>query len=180
MRARFALLLPLAGLAACSEDFQHRPDGPATAPAVVPVDATLPEGAPVAKPVTVVTPKLTAGGGAGLPLARPAAAKAEAYDQTTKEEKAAAVAPVKAGEQKLGSTVASLGNPTEQGFWIKTPLVKAPAKGRLAVPATGKSVNVDLLPLAGGASGGSQVSLAALQMLGVSLTGLPRLDVFRQ
>lgn len=180
MRARFALLLPLAGLAACSEDFRHQPDGPVTAAVVTPAETTPAEGAPAVKPVKVVTPKLTAGGGGGLPLARPAAAKAEAYDQTTKEEKAAAVAPVKTGEQKLGSTVASLGNPTEQGFWIKTPLVKTAGKGRLAVPATGKSVNVDLLPLVGGASGGSQVSLAALQMLGVSLTGLPRLDVFKQ
>lgn len=184
MRARFALILPLAALAACSDEFRHQPDGPASgaaeATASTKPDTGAADAAPAVKPVKVVTPKLTVSGSGGLPLARPAAARAEAYDRTTKEEKAAAAAPAKSGEQKLGSTIASLGNPTEQGFWIKTPLVKAPAKGRLAVPATGKTVNVDLLPLGGGASGGSQVSLAALQMLGVSLTGLPRLDVFKQ
>ena len=100
-----------------------------------------------------------------------------ALDTTTAAEKAAAAKPV-AGGGKLGSTVASLGDATEGGFWIKTPLAKAPAKGRVVNPANGKSANVDLQPLGGGAAG-SQISLAAMQALGVALTDLPTLEVWQ-
>ncbi len=100
-------------------------------------------------------------------------------DTTTAAQKAAAAKPAEVPETRLGSTVASLGDPTEGGFWIKTPLVKTRGVGRLVNPANGKSAKVDLIPLDGPASGGSQVSLPALQLLGVSLTDLPTLDVFR-
>ena len=100
-----------------------------------------------------------------------------ALDTTTAAEKAAAAKPV-AGGGKLGSTVASLGDATEGGFWIKTPLAKAPAKGRVVNPANGKSANVDLQPLSGGGAG-SQLSLAAMQALGLSLTDLPEVDVWQ-
>lgn len=100
-----------------------------------------------------------------------------ALDTTTAAEKAAAAAPATGGG-KLGSTVASLGDATEGGFWIKTPLVKAAAKGRVVNPANGKSANVDLQPLAGGGAG-SQLSLAAMQALGVSLTDLPDIEVWQ-
>ena len=100
-----------------------------------------------------------------------------ALDTTTAAEKAAAAKPV-AGGGKLGSTVASLGDATEGGFWIKTPLAKAPAKGRVVNPANGKSANVDLQPLSGGGAG-SQWSLAAMQALGLSLTDLPEVEVWQ-
>ena len=100
-----------------------------------------------------------------------------ALDTTTPAEKAAAAAPAAAGG-KLGSTLASLGDATEGGFWIKTPLAKAAAKGRVVNPANGKSANVDLQPLAGGGAG-SQLSLAAMQALGVSLTDLPEIEVWQ-
>ena len=100
-----------------------------------------------------------------------------ALDTTTPAEKAAAAKPV-AGGGKLGSTVASLGDATEGGFWIKTPLAKAPAKGRVVNPANGKSANVDLQPLSGGGAG-SQLSLAAMQALGLSLTDLPEVEVWQ-
>lgn len=100
-----------------------------------------------------------------------------ALDTTTAAEKAAAAAP-STGGGKLGRTVASLGDATEGGFWIKTPLVKAPAKGRVVNPANGKSANVDLQPLSGGGAG-SQLSLAAMQALGVSLTDLPDIEVWQ-
>lgn len=167
MRIRLALLLPAMALAACDQ-LPAAPDAP-VAPAV--------EAAPAA-PVRVAAPVLTAGETGGAPLSRPAAARPEAYDQSTAAEKAAATATPAATARRLGETVASLGNPTEQGFWIKTPLARAAGKGRLVDPASGKSVNVDLIPLPGPESGGSQVSLAALQMLGVPLTGLPRLEVY--
>ncbi|MDN3710850.1 hypothetical protein QWZ10_01660 [Paracoccus cavernae] len=81
--------------------------------------------------------------------------------------------------KKLGLTVASLGDPTQPGFWIKTPLVKSAGKGRIVNPANGKSAKVDLQPLAGPASSGSQVSLPALQLIGISLTDLPSVEVYQ-
>ena len=138
-----------------------------------------------------------AGAGAGAevaatvaPAAKPAAtpipvagaATAEALDVVSDAERAAATAataaPVSA-EARLGATVASLGNPTEAGFWIKTPLVKAEGKGKLVNPASGKAVNVTLIPLSGAASAGSQVSLSAMRELGVKLTDLPEIEVWR-
>lgn len=114
------------------------------------------------------------------PAPRPAArATAAQLDTTTAEQRAAAARPAEAAEARLGTTVASLGNPTEGGFWIKTPLVRERGVGRIVNPATGKSAKVDLIPLDGPASGGSQVSLPALQLLGVSLTDLPTIEVFR-
>ena len=100
-----------------------------------------------------------------------------ALDTTTPAEKAAAAAPAKGGG-KLGSTMASLGDATEAGFWVKTPLVKAAAKGRVVNPANGKSANVDLQPLSGGGAG-SQLSLAAMQALGLSLTDLPEIEIWQ-
>lgn len=98
-------------------------------------------------------------------------------DTTTAEEKAAAAQP-DTGGGRLGTTVASLGDATEGGFWLKTPLVTAAGKGRVVNPADGKSANVDLQPLAGGGAG-SQISLAAMQTLGISLTDLPELEVWQ-
>jgi len=102
---------------------------------------------------------------------------AAALDTTSRAEKAQAAAP-SGGGQRLGVTIASLGDPSEAGFWIKTPLVGSETNGRIVNPATGKSANVRLIPLGGPASGGSQVSLPALQMLGVSLTDLPEIEVY--
>ncbi|PCD77207.1 D-galactarate dehydratase [Pseudothioclava arenosa] len=103
---------------------------------------------------------------------------AEALDTTTEAERAAALAePEPAAETELGRTIASLGDPTDPGFWIKTPLVSAPAKGR-AEAANGRSVLVDLIPLDGGA-GGSQISLPALRLLELPLTDLPELTLYR-
>ncbi|WP_134726546.1 hypothetical protein [Paracoccus luteus] len=79
---------------------------------------------------------------------------------------------------RLGTTIASLGDATQPGMWIRTPLVRTAGKGRLTNPATGKSVNVDLIPLSGPASAGSQVSLPALQGLGADLTDLPEVEVY--
>ena len=114
------------------------------------------------------------------PVPAPAArASAEALNTTTAEQRAAAAAPPKAAaETRLGTTVASLGDPTQPGFWIKTPLVSEIGMGRIVNPATGKSAKVELQPLSGGGTG-SQVSLPALQLLGVSLTDLPTLEVYK-
>ena len=50
-------------------------------------------------------------------------------------------------------------------------------KSQSAPEANGKSAKVRLIPL-GGAGGGSQVSLPALQLIGVSLTDLPTIEVY--
>lgn len=114
------------------------------------------------------------------PAPRPTArASASQLDTTTAQQKAAAAAAPAVAETKLGNTVASLGDPTEGGFWIKTPLVKARGIGRIVNPANGKSAKVDLIPLDGPADAGSQVSLPALQLIGVSLTDLPTIEVYK-
>lgn len=100
-------------------------------------------------------------------------------DRTSTTERAKAAAAPSGAEVRLGTTVASLGDPSLPGFWIKTPLVRSEGSGRVVNPATGKSTKVRLIPLGGPAGGGSQVSLPALQMLGVSLTDLPTLEVFQ-
>lgn len=111
------------------------------------------------------------------PLIGPEGQSVAALDTTSAAERAEATAPV-AGGTSLGQTIASLGDPTEAGFWLRTPLVSAPAKGRV-VAAGGASVAVDLLPLEGAPGAGSQISLSALRVLGIALTDLPELSVYR-
>ncbi|WP_376872068.1 hypothetical protein [Albirhodobacter sp. R86504] len=110
------------------------------------------------------------------PRPKPAAQTPDAFDTTTQEQRAAATAKPAGGESKLGTTVASLGDPTDPGFWISTSLVSTPAKGRVEHPATGKSVQVDLIPAN---EGGSRLSLPAMRLLGVSLTDLPEVVVYK-
>lgn len=171
MHARLVLFaLPLIALAGC-EGLQHDPEEPATAAAAGSV-AESPGTAP-----RLARPALTHAAANGAPMARPAAARPDAYDQSTAAERAAATATPAAAAQRLGTTVVTLGDPAAQGFWLRTPLVRVPGKGRLVDPASGRSVNVDLIPRPGPETGGSQISLAAMQMLGLPLTALPRLEV---
>lgn len=113
-------------------------------------------------------------------VAPPAGARtAEAFDTTTEQERAAAVSGPSGQEQRVGVTIASLGDVSETGLWMKTPLVNAPGKGRVVHPPTGKSVAVELIPLEGDAGAGSQLSLAAMRLLEVGLTDLPEVEVYR-
>ncbi len=105
------------------------------------------------------------------------AATVEAFDTTTPEQRAAATAPAAGGGQVLGRTVVSLGAASEPGLWLKTPLVTAEAQGRVTNPATGQSSLVTLLPLEGPPTGGSRMSLAALRLIGASLTDLTEVEV---
>lgn len=111
----------------------------------------------------------------------PAAARTvEEFDTTTVEERKEAVteaAPASA-ETNLGVTIASLGSPAEPGFWLKTPLISSPAKGRVEYPKTGKSVAVDLIPLDGPKTAGSRMSLPAMRLIEAPLTELPEVRVF--
>ena len=103
----------------------------------------------------------------------------EEFDTTTAEERAAATAaPEPAGERALGETVATLGSPTEPGFWLETPLVSAVTPGRVVAKANGKSVQLELRPIDGPATAGSRISLPALRLLEVGLAGLHELTVY--
>lgn len=114
------------------------------------------------------------------PAPRPptGATTADQFDTTTEAERQAAAAPPPSAERELGRTVASLGNPANPGFWLETPLVAETTQGRVVYAATGKSVAVELRPIAGAATSGSRISLPALRLLGAPLTGLPELTVF--
>ena len=104
------------------------------------------------------------------------------FDTTSADQKKAAVlaAEEKAAKgegRALGRT--SLGDAAQPGLWIKTPLVSAPATGRVVSAKNGKSVELDLLPLDGPKTAGSQLSLAALRVIDAPLTDLTEVDVFR-
>ncbi|MFZ5961322.1 hypothetical protein ACOXXX_00080 [Thalassococcus sp. BH17M4-6] len=149
-------LICLVPLGACSDMMNQAQPQPAAA-------APPPAEEAAAAPVISRTPP-------------PAARTVEDFDTTTAEERAAAAAPAEpAGERSLGTTVASLGDPARPGFWLETTLVDAPTSGRVLLPGTGKSAQVDLIPIA---DGGSRISLAAMRLIGASLTDLPTIEVF--
>lgn len=179
---RLAGALLILGLAACSQTAK-----PTLPPGQAPVLDKMTDpgtGEPViAGPVLKGTAPRTPGKSSSVSsIGESAGQPAEALNTASRAERAQAAAPVVAtsahGSKRLGSTIASLGDPSLPGFWIKTPLVGSESAGRIVNPATGKSANVRLIPLGGPASGGSQVSLPALQMLGVSLTDLPSIEVY--
>ncbi|MDX1781252.1 MAG: hypothetical protein R3256_08025 [Thalassovita sp.] len=86
--------------------------------------------------------------------------------------------PVPGPSGLLGTTVATLGDPAREGFWIETPLVAEPGKGRVRYPANGREVRVDLIPIAGAVTAGSRLSLGAMRLLDAPLTGLPEVEVY--
>ena len=146
--------------------------------------ATLPFGksaqvtdAPTVSENTGTRPQARPVGGASAPATN--ASTVEQFDTTTVAERTAAAAePAGASETQLGRTIASLGDPTDPGFWIETGLVTAAQSGRLDYPETGKSVQVELRPSGGAPDSGSRVSLPALRVLEAPLTELPELIVF--
>lgn len=81
-----------------------------------------------------------------------------------------------AASGSLGTTIATLGTPTEPGMWLKTPLVSAPVPGRVA-SAAGNEVAVQLLPTGGAPGSSSRLSLPAMQALGLPLTALAEVEV---
>lgn len=140
-----------------------------------PEDTGMPAQPPVPQMQTpTADPVLTA---AARP---PTAANTQAsLDTTTPEQRAqAAAAPAPQAVTKvLGTTVASLGSPTEPGFWLKTPLVTSQTAGRVTNKANGKSSAVTLIPIEGPATGGSRLSLPAIRLIEAPLTDLVDLTV---
>ncbi len=148
-----------------------------------PVVEDMPEA--VASGSGVIRPVARPSGLSTTPAARPPASArtVEQFDTTSKADKAAAEDAAKdaaaSGEGRaLGLTIVSLGDPTQPGLWIKTPLVKEPVKGRVVYPKNGKAVELDLIPLDGPKTAGSRMSLAALRVLEAPLTDLPEVQVF--
>lgn len=170
----------LLALAACTQaDKDARPDERLPgAPLDTMTDPAT--GQPVIRgPVLTGTAPRTPGKSSGISsIGEGAAQGAEALNTTTRAERSQAAAAPAGGERRIGSTIASLGDPSQPGFWVKTPLVQSETRGRILNPANGKSAKVRLIPLGGSAGGGSQVSLPALQLIGVSLTDLPAIEVF--
>ena len=136
-------------------------------------------------------PQVTAQPGEGQlhPVTRPegvavpgaGARKVEEFDTTTAIDRSAALSEAASagGAVALGVTVASLGSPTEPGFWLKTPLVTAPAKGKVIHAGTGKSVAVELIPIDGPETAGSRMSLSAMRLIEVPLSELLKVEVYR-
>ena len=98
------------------------------------------------------------------------------FDTTSEADRAEAVTvSAVSSEQVLGTTLATLGSPTEPGIWLKTPLVTALTPGR--VTYQGQTINIELRPSGGEAGSGSQISLAAMRLLNAPLTGIIELQV---
>jgi hypothetical protein len=150
---RIVLILPLALLASC------------TTPEFQEIFGTVPQ-TPVTEPQTAIT---------APPPPKGATTVAE-FDTTSQADRDAAITTVAASQTRLGTTIASLGSPTEPGIWLKTPLVSALTSGR--VEFEGNAINIELRPSGGAAGSGSQISLAAMRLLNAPLTGLPELTVF--
>ena len=103
-----------------------------------------------------------------------AAQSVEAIDTTTAAERASALSAGPGEGEDLGRLRVTLGSPTEPGFWLRSALVTEAAQGRV-VNDDGLAVAVTLLP----GTGGAQLSLAAFRALGLSLTGLPEVQVIK-
>jgi len=102
----------------------------------------------------------------------------EALDTSSAAERAAALAAGEpAAETRLGTTIATLGNPADPGFWLQTPLVDRVRQGRVE-SANGGTVKLELRPIESAPGAGSRISLAALRLLNVGLTGLHELMVY--
>ena len=103
---------------------------------------------------------------------------AETATNVTEAEIAAATKPTTASTTDKGVTIASLGFLKQDGLWLSTPMVKSETQGRVVVEKIGKTINLTPLPNGAASGSGSQISIAAMQALGVSITDLVELRVF--
>jgi hypothetical protein len=101
-------------------------------------------------------------------------------DTSSPQERARAQAAGTGGGTVLGETLASLGSPTEQGFWLRTGLVNRVQQGRVERAGSTETLQVELRPSGNAPESGSQLSLAAFRALGVPLTELVPLRVLAQ
>ena len=163
-------------LGACAQLGVVPPEGAPGAPDTnaLPETNTLPEATAADVAPLVADPALIS----APPPPRAANTQATLDTTTQAQRKQAAARPAVAPQTKLlGTTVASLGSPTEPGFWLKTPLVTSQAEGRVTNTANGKSSAVTLLPIDGPETAGSRLSLPAMRLIEASLTDLTELEV---
>ncbi len=162
MKYAVPLLFIFPVLAACglTSPFSRAPTAAAVAVQTPDGDTTRPQNRPVA----------------GQVLGTGGARSADALDRTSDAQRAAALAPPATGGAALGETLAALGSPSEQGFWLRTGLVDRVRSGRVSVPGGG-SVAVELRPSGQPVGAGSQLSLAAFRALNLPLTQLVTLTV---
>jgi len=150
------LIGPLLALGACSEPQSLRSIRDAILPTAPAPEAAAPvAGAPPVPDAMARTP--------------------DQLDTTTAADRDAAA--VDAGGQDLGQTTATLGDPTQPGFWLETPLVTDVAQGRISYE--GRWISVELRPSGGAAGSGSRISLAAMRLLDAPLTGIIDIRVAR-
>jgi hypothetical protein len=103
---------------------------------------------------------------------------ADAAKVSDAELEKAVAKPVARPERDLGKTIASLGLIDETGFWLQTPLVQSEVEGRVVYLKTETSINLRLIPNGAAAGSGSQISIAAMKVLGIPIVDLAELQVF--
>lgn len=99
-----------------------------------------------------------------------------AEDQSAAEDPAQEEPAAAPASGDLGTTIATLGDPSRPGLWLETPLVSTQTPGRI-VTEGGNALEVTLIPSGGLPGSGSRISLAAMQALGLGLTDLATLTV---
>ena len=108
----------------------------------------------------------------------PMARTVEQFDTTSAEDRAEAVAAEpESGERSLGTTLTTLGSPTDPGIWLKTPLVSELQMGRATYGQNGRTIALELRPSGGASGSGSQLSLAAMRLLDAPLTEVVEIEV---
>lgn len=171
MRHLALTLLPALVIGGCAQvpilDRFQRDDS------ATPVSST--EAAPVDVVVTETLPE------AGDTVTAPPAsvtATPESLDTVSEaaKQRAQVEADVAAAAGPLGTATVTLGDPAEAGLWVKTSLVSAETTGTVTAE-NGEAITVTLRPLGG--AGGDQISLSALQALGLQIVGLHRVTLSR-
>ena len=125
---------------------------------------------PEAGPTVAVT--VDPGDSVTHPLARPDASAGTGAPATV-----IASPPAAGADGFLGETLAGLGAPAERRLWLATGLVSAAGPGRV-VAASGQAIAVELRPSGAAPTAGSQISLQAMQALGLPLGQLATLKVY--
>lgn len=105
-----------------------------------------------------------------------AAAEDIAPEDSSTRAAAVAEGDTASGDSVRGFTVASLGDATQPGLWIETPLVDRERLATVVAP-NGTTLEVTARPSGGERGSGSRLSLAAFQALGLDLTSLPTVTV---
>ena len=158
--------IPFLLLAGCSDIPSLAPGGSGPAS---PSDQAAPSG----QAAPEVVPASDTSATVATPVTPPSSVTASAgsLDRVSETEKAEARAEAEAAPAggELGTVTVALGDPADAGLWVKSDLVGSETPGTVRT-AGGDAIAVTLRPL--GSDGGAQISLSALQALGLPLTGL--------